>query len=304
MKKKFPEVTVLMPVYNSEKYISEAIISILNQSFSNFKFIIIDDASTDNTVNIINTFKDRRIRLIQNQTNVGNNNARNVGLKNASGKYICAMDSDDIAPKYRIEKQFNFMEENKEFGICGGQRKIIGIDGKYMPPSNYEELKVRLTGQMCFVHPTLFFRASLLKKHSLKYNETYRFAADYDLMVRSAYHFPVTNIPEIMVEYRKHSEQITTAKANEQGKIADIIRLKQLNFYEIIPNKEQAAVHLALMNRRKIRNEKQFERLQLWANYLIEKNSLAGYYNSIQLSYFLKSLLKYIWKDYIISQKS
>lgn len=298
------KVSVLMPVYNSEKYVSEAIESMLNQTFDDFEFIIVDDASTDNTLNIIKSFTDERIKLIENKINVGNNNARNIGMGKAVGKYICAMDADDIATPDRIQSQLNFMEANQEYGMCGGFFKIIPTNEICTRTTNYEELKVWLLSNVIFKHPTVFWRTSFLKKFKLDYNPKMRYAADYDIFVRAASHFPVTIIPKVILNFREHSEQITMAKSAEQGKTSDHIRLKQLEFFNINPTKQEALLHLSLINRRKISNRKQFTQLQNWANYLIERNYSTGYFCSVYLSYVLKSLLKYVLKDYKIFNKA
>src|SRR5690554_1848303 len=105
-----PEVSVVMPVYNRQEYVSDAISSILNQSFADFEFIIVDDGSTDNSYNLISTFKDSRIKPIKLKENKGNYFARNLGMKRAVGKYICIIDSDDISLPDRIQIQHDFME--------------------------------------------------------------------------------------------------------------------------------------------------------------------------------------------------
>ena len=142
--KNSPKVSVIMPVYNREKYIASSVQSVLNQSFTDFEFIIIDDGSTDSTYKLIKKFNDKRIIIIRKFENNGNYSARNEGMKIAVGKYICVMDSDDVAIPNRIQKQFNFMEKNNIYGICGGYAKVIGMDEVIKPPCNYEVLKVLL----------------------------------------------------------------------------------------------------------------------------------------------------------------
>ena len=116
-----PEVSVITPAYNCEKYIKKAIESILNQSYKDFEYIIIDDNSTDKTWKIIKSFanKDTRIKAYINKRNLGIPLNRNRGIKLARGKYIVWQDADDISKKHRIKKLYEFMENNKEVGICG-----------------------------------------------------------------------------------------------------------------------------------------------------------------------------------------
>ncbi|SVC41049.1 uncharacterized protein METZ01_LOCUS293903, partial [marine metagenome] len=109
-----PLITVLMPVYNGAKYLNEAIDSILNQTFQNFEFIIIDDGSTDDSVKIIKSYDDNRIRLVENRNNLGQSETLNKGLSLTRGKYIARMDQDDISMPERLKKQFEFMENNSD----------------------------------------------------------------------------------------------------------------------------------------------------------------------------------------------
>lgn len=117
--KKKPAISVLMPVYNSEKYLNEAIESILNQTFVDFEFIIINDASNDNSENIIESYQDSRIKYFKNEKNLGVAKTLNKGLKLAQGKYIARMDSDDISLPERLYKQFKFMEVYNDIDVCG-----------------------------------------------------------------------------------------------------------------------------------------------------------------------------------------
>lgn len=301
--KKHPDVSVIMPAFNSEEYIYEAIESILNQSFSDFEFLIIDDGSKDLTVEIVKSFKDDRIILLQHNKNLGNYPARNWGMKLARGKYICVMDSDDLSMPDRIEKQYRFLQNNKEYGICGGYYKLLDSSETFTPPLNYDEIKVWLLSNIIYKHPTIFIKKSLLLKHNLSYDITFRYASDYDFLVRSAGFFPVTNIPEVILKHRKHANQISTAKAKEQANIVNVVRLKQLDNFKLDPTKEEVNIHLSLMNRKKILNYEQFNVLLNWANKLVKHNFTYKYYDEIQLSLFLKSMLKYIQKDFLIRKK-
>ncbi len=125
---KFPRITVIMPVYNCELYIKEAIDSILNQTFTDFEFLIIDDASTDKTVSIIKEYKDFRIQLIEKEGNKGISDSLNYGLKVAKGEYIARMDGDDISLPERFVKQVTFLDSNPDVILCGSNFGIIGTE--------------------------------------------------------------------------------------------------------------------------------------------------------------------------------
>jgi glycosyltransferase involved in cell wall biosynthesis len=130
-----PEISVLMSVYNAEQYLEKAIESILNQSFKNFEFLIINDASDDNSLNIINRFQDHRLHVYSNPVNLGLANSLNKGINLSQGKYIARMDADDIAVLSRLAIQYTFLEKNPHIDICGASVRLINESGEYLPDS-------------------------------------------------------------------------------------------------------------------------------------------------------------------------
>lgn len=304
MKSVPPKVSVIMPVYNRERYVADAVNSILTQLFSDFEFIIVDDGSTDSTFDILKSFNDKRIKLVRKKTNAGNYAARNEGMDIATGKYICVMDSDDIALPNRIQKQYNFMENNTQYGLCGSFVQVVNSDEIITAPKNYDEIKVWTMSNIMFRHPTVFIRVKFLKKYNLRYNDSYRYAGDYDFLVKAALLFPVTNIQEVLLKYRRHPEQISTAHSQGQFEIVNKVILRQLSLFKKDATNKEKQIHLALMNRFPIKEENEFAQLQKWANDLLEINSRTKNYHSLHLANFLKSLLKYIHKEHKIAQNT
>jgi glycosyltransferase involved in cell wall biosynthesis len=215
-----PEVTVLMSVYNGETYLHEAIESILNQTFSNFEFIIINDASTDNSIQIIQHYQDKRIKLIHNQKNLGLTKSLNKGLKLAKGKYIARMDADDISLPERLEKQVNFMNNRPEIGICGTWFQFSSENKIKRHPTTHKEILTALFDNNAIGHPTSMLRKSILTDFNLCYNETFLAAQDYELWVRGAKVTQLANISEVLVFYRSHKEQVSNRKKNAQKNYA------------------------------------------------------------------------------------
>lgn len=162
-----PKVSVLMGVYNCEKYLREAIDSILNQTFSDFEFIIIDDGSTDNSSNIAKSYDDTRIILFK-QNNSGCYKALNLGLKHAKGKYIAILDSDDISHRERLKNQFEYLENHKECVCCATDTNIIDESGNYIYTStnslNVKELSKQLPEKNPFTHSSLMIRKNIMLK--------------------------------------------------------------------------------------------------------------------------------------------
>ena len=160
----YPEVSVVMPVYNAEKYLRDAIESILNQSFRNFEFFIIDDASTDKSVEIIKSFSDNRIFLIQKAVNSGYTDSLNMAIKLAKGKYIARMDADDISLKNRFLMQYQYMESNTSVLVLGTFFNVIG--------SNIITHSLAVTNNQTKVH--LFTRSANLPPNRI-YKKKYFF---------------------------------------------------------------------------------------------------------------------------------
>jgi glycosyltransferase involved in cell wall biosynthesis len=216
-------ISVLMPVFNGQEYIAEAIDSILNQSCNNFELIIIDDGSSDNSKNIIESYKDNRIKYIRNNINQGAHAARNVGIKISQGKYIAIMDSDDISLPNRLEIQYNFMEDNPGFGLCGGQAISFG-DGKTRKPMlaitdafTHNDIALELMFRCPFVHPTIMLRKEILTKNNILYENTP--IEDYQLYARLLSHTKFKNLQDTLIYYRRHKQQLTANYIDESKSI-------------------------------------------------------------------------------------
>ena len=176
-----------MSVYNGAKFLAEAIDSILAQTFTDFEFIIIDDASSDDSLHIINSYKDARIVLLQNTKNIGLTKSLNIGIAKAKGKYVARMDADDISLPKRLEKQFSFMEEHLEFAFCGTTAKTINDVGKeisfFKPPTDSSKILALLLFKNCFFHSSITIRRDALLTVS-GYDEEFIYAQDYRLYLQ------------------------------------------------------------------------------------------------------------------------
>lgn len=205
------EITVIMPVYNGEKYIALSIKSILSQSFKNFEFIIIDDGSNDNTLQIIEKFSfiDKRIILIKNQ-HEGIAKAINKGLSLSKGKFIARMDSDDYSYPERLESQINFLKKNKETILIGSNYYLnySYLKIKKISLNNSNACKLALIFFNPFAHPTIFFNKSLINTIGM-YNENNKYSEDYDYWSRIAFKYKVNNINNFNLSYRITNQQIT-----------------------------------------------------------------------------------------------
>ena len=211
-----PLVSVVMPVFNSERFLAEAIESILTQTFTDFELIIIDDDSTDGSAEVIRAYesRDERIRFVQLAENMGDAGARNAGIALASGKYIAFMDSDDISLPDRLQKQVNFLESHPEIGGVGTHANVVYEDLQYKSarkPPEYHALillEQLLLGDS-FVHASLMLRRNLPLDVGV-YDETMRYCSDCDLMARLMGRTYFTNIAECLYLKRRHLGQLTS----------------------------------------------------------------------------------------------
>ena len=200
-----------MPAYNGQKYLKEAIDSILNQSFKDFEFLIIDDGSTDDSKNIIVAYSDSRIQLIENEQNLGVAASLNKAIEEAKGTYICRMDADDIALPDRLVRQVEYLRANPIVSMCGSWVQAFGeLDTVFKYPEDHEAICVALFFYPCFCHPAVMWRKNDFIEHGLWYQEDPPTAEDYDLWARASLKLKLANIPEILLKYRidmgvKHS---------------------------------------------------------------------------------------------------
>lgn len=209
--------SVLMPVYNCEKYLKKAIESILSQTYSNFEFLIINDGSTDHSEEIIKSYSDPRITYVSNKKNQGIVKTLNKGIDLSKGKYIARMDADDIALPNRLQEQIQFMQTHPEYKVCGSWAITIKDEGdkayKMRRPLLSDDIKVEHLFRNSFIHPSVILDAETVKK--LKYSADYQYAEDYFLFSQIALKYKVANLKSPLLLYRTHTENITTSKQAE-----------------------------------------------------------------------------------------
>lgn len=224
-----PIVSVIMPTFNSEDYVADTIWSILNQTFHDFEFLILNEyGSNDNTVLIAKSFRDSRIKIIQNTKKLGLAESLNKGLKIANGKYIARVDADDLYDSSRFEKQVKFLDEHLEYSVCGTWQHHFGldVDKNHCPSTSHEDLKAELIFNCELCHSTVMLRKDAFISNNLLYDGS-KFAEDYELWTRAITRLKFTNLPEILGQYRVRDKNITVGKLEklqkESGEIAAAI---------------------------------------------------------------------------------
>lgn len=243
-----PKVTVLMPVYNGEKYLLEAIDSILNQTFTDFEFLIINDGSTDGSREIIESFSDHRIVLV-NQENIGLTNSLNKGIDMAIGEYIARMDCDDISLPLRLEKQVGFMDAHPEIGVCGSWILVFSGKSRHVQryPTTSDEIKCFMFYNTGVAHPSVMIRREVFLKNGLYYDSSFAHAQDYELWIRAFHYTNFANIPKVLLHYRISPTSVSIVFAESQMESASRVRERQLNLLGIYPNEHEKYIHDSIM---------------------------------------------------------
>ncbi len=234
-----PLVTVLMPVYNAEKYVAQTIESILKQTYTDFEFLIIDDGSTDKSLEIIQSFHDSRIRVVRNEQNIKLIATLNKGIELASGKYICRADADDVNEYNRIEKQVEFMGQNPEYAACGSWVRIFYEDSNlafvYKLTEKHDDIRIKTLYQNHFCHPASFIRKDFINQHNLRFDPMFIHSEDYCFFVRLSEIGKLYNIQENLINIRKHSTNVSVLNADEQNRNSLLVIKFQLERMGIQP---------------------------------------------------------------------
>lgn len=236
-----PKISVLMSAYNAEKYVGDAIESILNQTYTNFEFIIVDDKSTDNTLNIIKQFsaKDKRIRIISLKKNLGPSLAANIGLKEIKGQYLVRMDADDISDAHRLEKQIDFLNKNPEISMLGGQCNLIDsegtIIGRKLFPIDNKSIFESLFNRNPIQHPTCMINLRNMTINSMLHDGKSVLAHDLELVFLASRYGNLANLNDFILKYRQYSESFSLMNPKKTFWQTFIVRMQSISKYGYIP---------------------------------------------------------------------
>ena len=245
-----PHVSVILPVYNGEKYLRACIDSVLAQTYSNFELIILNDGSGDGSAQIIQAYSDQRVVYVSNETNMGLIGTLNKAIVLAKGKYIARMDADDVCLPQRLEKQVQFLETNSSVGLLGtwfyqmhGTKRTL----KKLLTGTHA-LRAELLFRSPFAHPTVMMRKSVLDEMKILYDPAFRHAEDFELWTRLADITEVENLPEPFLLYRMHDQQVTQVQAGEKESTRRTVLRNQLAKAGIVFSEEEFEIHDRLSN--------------------------------------------------------
>jgi glycosyltransferase involved in cell wall biosynthesis len=292
-----------MPVYNSELYIKEAIDSVLNQTFSDFEFIIIDDASTDKSVEIIKSYSDSRIQLIVKPQNSGLTNSLNYGISIARGEYIARMDSDDISLPERFEKQVAFLDKNNEVVVCGTAIQFINSEIVINNPEHNEDIKIKLLCGSCLAHPTVMMRKSVFDLNNILYNVKMETAEDYYLWVSLLKYGKLANLKDVLLFYRTHDNQVSNLRNELQIKIANICKIKMLDYVSYNFKDEEKTVINKLYLKSKSFSFDEIKLLLKIKWRIISKNNENNFFNKKEFLKIINQQEHIIFYEYFFTRK-
>jgi glycosyltransferase involved in cell wall biosynthesis len=239
-----PSISILMSVFNAEKYLREALDSIFRQTFSDFELVVVNDGSSDGSGDILRSLDDPRVRLLENEQHVGLVECLNWGIEVCRGKYIARMDADDVALPERLAEQYRFLETHPAIGVCGSWAQVIDgngcVRGRIVRPTDPVVLRMHLLFSMPLVNPSCCLRAELLRRH--RYCDVLA-AEDYDLWCRMSEDTDMVNLPVVLLQYRWHDTNMSKEMQMVQEANKRMIIRRELEKLGIVATDEDLRIH-------------------------------------------------------------
>lgn len=273
-----PRVTVLMPTYNVAPYIREAIDSVMQQTYTNFELLVIDDCSTDDTVSVVRSIDDPRIHIIQNEKNVGLAENLNRGLSHITTEYVARMDGDDIAETFWLEREVTILDSHPEIGICSGGFERFGtVKSLVRFPERHEDSMANMLFECSVIVPT--FRMSLYRDYGLRYSTEAFPAEDYRFWAECLRITKIYNVQETLFHYRMHPTQICTARREEQQRKVAQVRLYMLEWLSGDFTEEDQAYYTGQFMTPQIASKQDYQERKAFCRKMIEKNRNVGHFD-------------------------
>ena len=270
-----PRVSVLMPAYDRERYIGDAIASVLAQTFEDFELLVVDDGSTDRTAEIAAGTGDPRVRLLQNETNLGIPATRNRGIEAARGEFVAMLDSDDRAEPTRLAKQVRFLDRHPSHALVGTWFRYMDSEGKPgrmgKRPVHAKALRARLLFIGCYRNTTVMARRAVLEGYSFR--DEFQVAEDLDLWTRISLDHDGANLPEVLVHYRRHEGGISRERKELGRRMKMKIAAHQLESLGVAHREVDLARHVDLRRPHRLeRSRETFEWAAQWLEELRQAN--------------------------------
>lgn len=277
-----PLVSVIMSAYNCENYVTDAVSSILKQTCSDIEIIIVEDKSTDATLDKLRTIKDERIRLVCNSNNQRLTHNLNEAISLSKGKYIARMDCDDLSYSERIRTQVEYLERHNDIDVLGSFAETFGGSStKLCYPIEHEEIKANLLFTNSLCHPAIMFRKDAI--HSW-YDEKYPAGQDYELWSRLIWKNQFHNIPKVLFRYRIHNGQTVQKNGQKQKEGAVAARKRMLEKTGCLLNEEDMKCFESIVDIGTFKSSEDMEKIQELLQRMLTANNKACLYDEKTLS--------------------
>lgn len=295
------KVTVLMPTYNVAPFVEEAIGSVLKQTLRDFELLVVDDCSTDNTIEVVRGINDPRIRVVRNEKNLGLAENLNHGLSFVTTDYVARMDGDDIAEPFWLEHEVAILDSHPDIGICGAGFKRFGTtETQTCFPEHHKDIAANMLFECSVIVPT--FRMSLFQNHGLRYKSEAFPAEDYRFWAECLKVTQLYNIQETLFHYRMHPAQICTARREEQRqKVAEVQRY-MLGWLSDDFSEEEQRYYTGPFMASTIISRKDLKERKAFGNRLIEKNRIKRHFDEKALRKRLGKHISVTLYNTIVSQ--
>jgi glycosyltransferase involved in cell wall biosynthesis len=276
----------------------------LQQTCADFELIIIDDASTDNTISIIREYRDERIQLVEKPLNSGYPASLNIGLQLARGEYIARMDGDDIADPERFALQLKAFQNDSELVLCGSRIEIIGSNETWDYPLMHEDINVALLSYCCIAHPSVMIKKSFFIENAYKYDSLKEPAEDYDLWVRMIRKGKFINLPQRLLKYRVHEQQVSKKKQDDQYRNSIVVKAYHLSALTDMVTAEKFYSVNHIVEKKNVPGEIAFLKWLIeTSNELKKKNIRMDCFEQVQFNVFVESQIKTVLRKIFLSAK-
>jgi glycosyltransferase involved in cell wall biosynthesis len=269
-----PRVTFLVPFFNAERHLVASVGSMLSQTYADWKALLIDDCSSDSSRQVVESFRDGRIKTIVNERNLGVAAALNRGLELVDTEFIARTDADDVCCPRRLEDQLLFMRDNPDVGAVGAWARFTGghMNAVDRRPWGGDAVRATLCLDNPIIHPSVMIRKCVLDQHKLRYDPTYSRSEDFDLWSRMSEHAALDNVPEVLLKYRVHGESITSvARVDMDRQRLEILR-RELGKIGMEPTEEELIFHGNAGCGKRMTSRTEIEKAEAWFQRLLDAN--------------------------------
>ena len=286
------EVSVVIPFFDAEAYLREALDSIACQTYRNFEVLAVDDGSTDGSRKIAERFadKDARFRLLTNKYDKGIVGALNTGLDHARGTYVARMDADDVALQNRLAAQVKFLESRPEIGLCGTFVRTFGatIPTTWALPTDHQDIKATMLFHGAIAHPSVMLRRAEFERADLRYDQNFVFAEDLELWERASQVVAFANVPRLLMRYRVNKAGVTAIRRDEQLRRTEQILHRAVSRLGIEPTAEEWQIHFDIANHKAILGDDRIAIARRWFDRMIAANARSRVYDPYALQKLLE----------------